>query len=231
MYKIMIHNIAFRIIFISLFIGCCNSCIGQQLPQQIDASIQKCVLEENIDKFNEEYSNHMFAVAISQNVEIEGLEDISIRFSIDTLHSDFTEYKELFKRFELLEFFKGEKLIGSYFDDEGWTFCDTETNKTCNIHKLGPVYALIFQQSLWPYETPSLAIFVLYQGKITLVYHKAVGYIKKSEIKNLSTIYTTAYIDDNGSEVPDYAKIKVSNSFISVTIEGVEKTIYTLPEM
>ena len=185
---------------------------SQVLAHEIDSLM--------IDRFYVTNNPHTFRIANTQTITGIGTGDYSASFYVDTEEWDFDpETNHIFAK---IEFKKGNKIIGTFVDDEGWSYYGAENSKAIMFKSFridDDCTALLFRGGVYAAGIPKLTIFVMCGDEVKVVFNKE--YI----IGNVDTDRIAIQKEYNG---PESGHITISDGHISIVTDEYPsgKTIY-----
>ena len=125
-----------------------------------------------IDPFYVTNDPHTFRIADTQSVSGMGGQ-YSVSWYVDTEEWDFDpETNHIFSK---IEFKKGNTVLASFVDDEGWSYFGVENSKTIMFKQFtidNDCTALVFRGGAYAAGVPKLTIFVICGDQVKLVYNK-----------------------------------------------------------
>ena len=127
----------------------------------------------DIDPFYVTNNPHTFRLADTQTVT--GMENgnYSVSWYVDTEEWDFDpETNHIFSK---IEFKKGDTVLGTFVDDEGWSYFGVENSKAIMFKSImidNDCAALVFRGGAYAAGVPNLTIFVICGDHVKLVYNK-----------------------------------------------------------
>ena len=185
---------------------------SQVLAHEIDSLM--------IDRFYVTNNPHTFRIANTQTITGIGTVDYSASFYVDTEEWDFDpETNHIFAK---IEFKKGNKIIGTFVDDEGWSYYGAENSKAILFKSFridDDCTALLFRGGIYAAGIPKMTIFVMCGDEVNVVFNKE--YI----IGNVDTDRIAIQKEYNG---PELGHITISDGHISIVTNEYPsgKTIY-----
>lgn len=159
-----------------------------------------------IDPF---YSVGTHAYRIANTQTVTGLEtgNYSVSWYVDTEEWDFDpETNHIFSK---IEFKKGKKIIGSFVDDEGWSYYGVENSKAIMFKSFmidNDCTALVFRGGVYAAGIPELTIFVICGNEVKVVFNK------EYHVVNIDDNSITIKKDSKGSD----GSITISDGHISI---------------
>ena len=115
---------------------------------------------------------HAFRIADTQSVSGMGGQ-YSVSWYVDTEEWDFDpETNHIFSK---IEFKKGDTVLGTFVDHEGWSYFGVENSKAIMFKSFMIDYdcaALVFRGGAYAAGVPKLTIFVISGNEVKLVYNK-----------------------------------------------------------
>ena len=131
---------------------------------QVDSSM--------IDPFYVTNNPHTFRIADTQTVTGMGGQ-YSVSWYVDTEEWDFDpETNHIFSK---IEFKKGDTVLGTFVDDEGWSYFGVENSKAIMFKSFmidNNCSALVFRGGAYAAGVPNLTFFVICGDQVKLVYNK-----------------------------------------------------------
>ena len=185
---------------------------SQVLAHEIDSLM--------IDRFYVTNNPHTFRIANTQTITAIGTGDYSASFYVDTEEWDFDpETNHIFAK---IEFKKGNKIIGTFVDDEGWSYYGAENSKAILFKSFridDDCTALLFRGGIYAAGIPKMTIFVMCGDEVKVVFNK------EYFIGNVDTDRIAIQKEYNG---PELGHITISDGHISIVTDEYPsgKTIY-----
>lgn len=159
-----------RLILIALwtlsFINPLSVVSGANSPliHEVDSSL--------IDPFYSSGS-HSFRLADTQTVTGLQTGNYSVSWYVDTEEWDFDpQTNHIFSK---IEFIKGNTVLGTFVDDEGWSYFGVENSQTkmFKTYRIDNDYtAVVFRGGAYAAGVPKLTIFVICGNEVKLVFNK-----------------------------------------------------------
>ena len=150
---------------------------------------------------------HTYRIANTQTVTGLGTGNYSVSWYVDTEEWDFDpETNHIFSK---IEFKKGKKIIGSFVDDEGWSYYGVENSKAIMFKSFmidNDCTALVFRGGVYAAGIPELTIFVICGNEVKVVFNK------EYYIENVDDHRITIKKDSKGSD----GSITISDGHISI---------------
>jgi len=150
---------------------------------------------------------HSFRIADTQNISGTESGDYSVSWYVDTLEWDFDpETNHIFAE---IEFKKGNSVLGTFVDDEGWSYFGVENSKVKMFKSFmvdTDCTAIVFRGGIYAAGIPKLTIFVMCGDEVKVVFNK------DYYIENVSDDRITIKKDSQGSD----GYISISNGHISI---------------
>ena len=150
---------------------------------------------------------HTYRIANTQTVTGLGTGNYSVSWYVDTEEWDFDpETNHIFSK---IEFKKGKKIIGSFVDDEGWSYYGVENSKAIMFKSFmidNDCTALVFRGGVYAAGIPELTIFVICGNEVKVVFNK------EYYIENVDDHRITIKKDSKGSD----GCITISDGHISI---------------
>ena len=138
---------------------------SQVLAHEIDSLM--------IDRFYYAKRPHTYRIADTQTVTGLETDNYSVSWYVDTEEWDFDpETNHIFAK---IEFKKGDTVIGTFVDDEGWSYFGVENSKAIMFKSFmidNDCAALVFRGGAYAAGVPNLTIFVICGDHVKLVYNK-----------------------------------------------------------
>ena len=185
---------------------------SQVLTHEIDSSM--------IENFYVTNDPHTFRIADTQT--ISGMEkgNYSVNWYVDTEEWDFDpETNHIFAK---IEFKKGNRILESFVDDEGWSYFGVENSKTIMFKSFridDDCTAVVFRGGAYAAGVPKLTIFAVSGNDVKVVFNKEyfIGKVDNDRI--------TIQKEYNG---PELGHITISDGHISIVTDEYPtgKTIY-----
>ena len=185
---------------------------SQVLAHEIDSLM--------IDRFYYAKRPHTYRIADTQTVTGLETDNYSVSWYVDTEEWDFDpEANHIFSK---IEFKKGKKIIGSFVDDEGWSYYGVENSKTIMFKSFmidNDCTALVFRGGVYAAGIPKMTIFVMCGDEVKVVFNK------EYFIGNVDTDRIAIQKEYNG---PELGHITISDGHISIVTDEYPsgKTIY-----
>jgi len=173
-----------------------------------------------IDPFYFAEGPHTHRIADTQTVTGLETDNYSVSWYVDTEEWDFDpETNHIFSK---IEFKKGKKIIGSFVDDEGWSYYGVENSKTIMFKSFmidNDCTALLFRGGIYAAGIPKMTIFVMCGDEVKVVFNK------EYFIGNVDTDRIAIQKEYNG---PELGHITISDGHISIVTDEYPsgKTIY-----
>ena len=162
---------------------------------------------------------HSFRIADTQT--ISGIEtgDYSVSWYVDTEEWDFDPQTNHI--FAQIEFRKGDSVLATFVDDEGWSYFGVENSKAIMFKSFRideDCTAIVFRGGIYAAGIPKLTIFVMCGDEVKVVFNK------DYYIENVSDDRITIRKDSQGSD----GYITISDGHISIVNKDNPsgKTIY-----
>ena len=173
-----------------------------------------------IDPFYFSERPHTYRIADTQAVTGLETDNYSVSWYVDTEEWDFDPATNHI--FSKIEFKKGNKVIGSFVDDEGWSYIGVENSKTLMFRSFkidDDCTALVFMGGVYAAGIPKMTIFVMCGDEVKVVFNKE--YL----IGNVDTDRIAIQKEYNG---PELGHITISDGHISIVTDEYPsgKTIY-----
>ena len=150
---------------------------------------------------------HTYRIANTQTVTGLGTGNYSVSWYVDTEEWDFDpETNHIFSK---IEFKKGKKIIGSFVDDEGWSYYGVENSKAIMFKSFmidNDCTALVFRGGVYAAGIPELTIFVICGNEVKVVFNK------EYYIENVDDHRITIKKDSKGSD----GCLTISDGHISI---------------
>ena len=173
-----------------------------------------------IDPFYFAEGPHTYRIADTQTVTGLETDNYSVSWYVDTEEWDFDpETNHIFSK---IEFKKGNKIIGTFIDDEGWSYFGVENSKTIMFKSFridDDCTAVVFRGGAYAAGVPNLTIFAVSGNDVKVVFNKEY-FIGKVDNDRL-----TIQKEYNG---PELGHITISDGHISIVTDEYPtgKTIY-----
>jgi len=150
---------------------------------------------------------HSFRIADTQT--ISGIEtgDYSVSWYVDTEEWDFDPQTNHI--FAQIEFKKGDSVLATFVDDEGWSYFGVENSKAIMFKSFRidkDCTAIVFRGGIYAAGIPKLTIFVMCGDEVKVVFNK------DYYIENVSDDRITIRKDSQGSD----GYITISDGHISI---------------
>ncbi len=149
---------------------------------------------------------HTYRVADTKTISHDGTV-YSVNWYVDTEEWDFDpETNHIFSK---IEFKKGNKIIGTFVDDAGWSYVGVENSRAIMFKSFkidDDCTALVFQGGIYAAGIPNLTIFVICGDKVKVVFNK------EYRLVNITDNKISIKKDSQGSE----GTITISNGHISI---------------
>ena len=162
---------------------------------------------------------HSFRNADTQT--ISGIEtgDYSVSWYVDTEEWDFDPQTNHI--FAQIEFRKGDSVLATFVDDEGWSYFGVENSKAIMFKSFRidkDCTAIVFRGGIYAAGIPKLTIFVMCGDEVKVVFNK------DYYIENVSDDRITIRKDSQGSD----GYITISDGHISIVNKDYPsgKTVY-----
>ena len=185
---------------------------SQVLAHEIDSLM--------IDRFYYAERPHTYRIADTQTVTGLETDNYSVSWYVDTEEWDFDPATNHI--FSKIEFKKGNKVIGSFVDDEGWSYYGVENSKTIMFKSFridDDCTAVVFRGGAYAAGVPKLTIFAVSGNDVKVVFNKEyfIGKVDNDRI--------TIQKEYNG---PELGHITISDGHISIVTDEYPsgKTIY-----
>ena len=150
---------------------------------------------------------HTYRIANTQTVTGLGTGNYSVSWYVDTEEWDFDpETNHIFSK---IEFKKGKKIIGSFVDDEGWSYYGVENSKAIMFKSFmidNDCTALVFRGGVYAAGIPELTIFVICGNEVKVVFNK------EYHVVNVDDNRITIKKDSKGSD----GCLTISDGHISI---------------
>lgn len=172
-----------------------------------------------IDPFYFAEGPHTYRVADTQAVTGWETDNYSVSWYVDTEEWEFDpDSNHIFSKIEIK---KGEEIIGSFVDDEGWSYIGVENSKALMFRSFkidDDCTALVFRGGVYAAGIPELTIFVICGNEVKVVFNK------EYYIENVDNDRITIKKDSKGSD----GCITISDGHISIVNNEYPtgKTIY-----
>ena len=138
---------------------------------------------------------HTYRIANTQTVTGLKTGNYSVSWYVDTEEWDFDpETNHIFSK---IEFKKGKKIIGSFVDDEGWSYYGVENSKAIMFKSFmidNDCTALVFRGGVYAAGIPELTIFVICGNEVKVVFNK------EYHVVNVDNDRITIKKDSKGSD-------------------------------
>ena len=172
-----------------------------------------------IDPFYFSERPHTYRIADTQAVTGLETDNYSVSWYVDTEEWEFDpDSNHIFSKIEIK---KGEEIIGSFVDDEGWSYIEVENSKALMFRSFkidDDCTALVFRGGVYAAGIPELTIFVICGNEVKVVFNK------EYYIENVDNDRITIKKDSKGSD----GCITISDGHISIVNNEYPtgKTIY-----
>jgi len=173
-----------------------------------------------IDPFYFAEGPHTYRIADTQTVTGLETDYYSVSWYVDTEEWDFDPAtNHIFSKIEIK---KGNKVIGSFVDDEGWSYIGVENSKTLMFRSFkidDDCTALVFMGGVYAAGIPKITIFVMCGDEVKVVFNK------EYFIGNVDTDRIAIQKEYNG---PELGHLTISDGHISIVTNEYPsgKTIY-----
>ena len=173
-----------------------------------------------IDPFYFAEGPHTYRIADTQTVTGLETDNYSVSWYVDTEEWDFDPAtNHIFSKIEIK---KGNKVIGSFVDDEGWSYIGVENSKTLMFRSFkidDDCTALVFMGGVYAAGIPKITIFVMCGDEVKVVFNK------EYFIGNVDTDRIAIQKEYNG---PELGHLTISDGHISIVTNEYPsgKTIY-----
>lgn len=152
---------------------------------------------------------HSFRIADTQTIPAIESGDYSVSWYVDTEEWDFDpETNHIFAK---IEFKKGNEVIATFIDDEGWSYIGVENSKALMFRSFKvdeDCTALVFLGGIYAAGIPKLTIFVMCNDEVELVFNKEEYFI--GDISNDRITIKGEY------QGPELGYISISDGHISI---------------
>lgn len=150
---------------------------------------------------------HTYRIADTQTISGMETDQYSVNWYVDTEEWDFDpETNHIFSK---IEFKKGNKIIETFVDDDGWSYVGVENSRAIMFKSFkidDDCTALLFQGGIYAAGIPNLTIFVICGDKVKVVFNK------EYRLVNITDNKISIKKDSQGSE----GTITISNGHISI---------------
>ena len=161
-----------------------------------------------IDPFYVTNNPHTFRIADTQAVTGFGMGQYSVSWYVDTEEWDFDpETNHIFAK---IEFKKGNTVLGTFIDDEGWSYFGVENSKAIMFKQFtidSENTALVFRGGAYAAGVPNLTIFVICGDQVKLVYNKEYF---------IGKVYNNRIIIQKEYQGPELGTITISDGHITI---------------
>lgn len=117
--------------------------------------------------------NHAYRIAKTQTIPDFGNNQYAVSWYVDTEEWDFDpQTNHIYSK---IEFKKGDTLIASFSDDEGWSYIGVENSKVKMFKSFridSDHTAVVFRGGAYAAGTPILTVFVLSGDEVKLIYNQ-----------------------------------------------------------
>ena len=117
--------------------------------------------------------NHAYRIANTQTIPDFGNNQYAVSWYVDTEEWDFDpQTNHIYSK---IEFKKGDTLIASFSDDEGWSYIGVENSKVKMFKSFridSDHTAVVFRGGAYAAGTPILTVFVLSGDEVKLIYNQ-----------------------------------------------------------
>ena len=148
-----------------------KECVRRDL-KTIESYFSDNAANGDMDPFYVTNNPHTFRIADTQSVSGMGGQ-YSVSWYVDTEEWDFDpETNHIFSK---IEFKKGDTVLGTFVDDEGWSYFGVENSKAIMFKSFmidNDCVALVFRGGAYAAGVPNLTIFVICGDKVKLVFNK-----------------------------------------------------------
>ncbi len=120
-----------------------------------------------------ESGNHSYRIADTQAIPDMGNEQYAISWYVDTEEWDFDPLTNHI--FSKIEFKKGDTVLASFCDDDGWSYIVDENSKVKMFKSFridSDHTAVVFRGGAYAAGTPILTVFVLSGDEVKLIYNQ-----------------------------------------------------------
>jgi hypothetical protein len=122
--------------------------------------------------FNEK-RDHVYRIADTQAIPDMGNEQYAVSWYVDTEEWDFDpQTNHIFSK---IEFKKGDTVLASFCDDDGWSYIGVEDSKAKMFKSFridSEHTAVVFRGGAYAAGTPILTVFVLSGDEVKLIYNQ-----------------------------------------------------------
>lgn len=150
---------------------------------------------------------HSFRIADTQTISGMETGDYSVSWYVDTEEWDFDPQTNHI--FAQIEFRKGDSVLATFVDDEGWSYFGVENSKAIMFKSFRideDCTAIVFRGGIYAAGIPELTIFVMCGDEVKVVFNK------DYYIENVSDDRITIRKDSQGSD----GYITISDGHISI---------------
>lgn len=153
------------------------------------------------------FEPHSFRIANAQTISAIESGDYSVSWYVDTEEWDFDpETNHIFAK---IEFRKGNTVLATFIDNEGWSYIGVENSKALMFRSFKvdeDCTAIVFMGGIYAAGIPKLTIFAMCGDEVKLVFNK------DYYIKEITDDRIAIKRDSQGSD----GNITISNGHISI---------------
>lgn len=200
-------RVVLHVVVIFVVALCTLSCKGSSsAPGKADTHVIHEIDSSMIDPFHS-IGRHSFRIADTQTIPAIESGDYSVSWYVDTEEWDFDpETNHIFAK---IEFKKGNEVIATFIDDEGWSYIGVENSKALMFRSFKvdeDCTAIVFLGGIYAAGIPKLTIFVMCNDEVKLVFNK------DYYIKEITDDRIAIKRDSQGSD----GNITISDGHISI---------------
>lgn len=116
---------------------------------------------------------HTFRIAATQTIPDMGNDQYAVSWYVDTEEWDFDpQTNHIFSK---IEFKKGDTVLASFCDDEGWSYIGVENSKAKMFKSFridSDHTAIVFRGGAYAAGVPCLTVFILSGNEVKLIFNK-----------------------------------------------------------
>lgn len=202
MKRVVLHVVVLFVVAL-----CTLSCKGSSSALgKADTHVIHEIDSSMIDPFHS-IGRHSFRIADTQTIPTIESGDYSVSWYVDTEEWDFDpETNHIFSK---IEFKKGNEVIATFIDNEGWSYIGVENSKALMFRSFKvdeDCTAIVFMGGIYAAGIPKLTIFVMCNDEVKLVFNK------DYYIKEITDDRIVIKRDSQGSD----GNITISDGHISI---------------
>ena len=117
--------------------------------------------------------SHAYRIADTQTIPDMGKDQYAVSWYVDTEEWDFDPQTNYI--FSKIEFKKGDTVLATFFDDDGWSYIGVEDSKAKMFKSFridSEHTAVVFRGGAYAAGTPILTVFVLSGDEVKLIYNQ-----------------------------------------------------------